>query len=73
MVLKMRGVPPKPTPRAADGVLVAPDDADDAVTKWYASIAVSTLVLDDRANARFGGADPAEWEWKYVGKIIRGE
>jgi hypothetical protein len=74
MLLKMRGVPPKPTPRNTDGMLVVwADDADDKVKDWYDGIAVTTQVLDERANARFVGEDPREWELKYVGKIIRGD
>jgi hypothetical protein len=74
MLLKMRGVPPKPTPRNTDGMLVVwADDADDKVKDWYNGIAVTTQVLDEKANARFVGEDPREWELKYVGKIIRGD
>jgi hypothetical protein len=74
MLLKMRGVPPKPTPRNTDGMLVVwADDADGKVKDWYDGIAVTTQVLDEKANARFVGEDPREWELKYVGKIIRGD
>jgi hypothetical protein len=74
MLLKMRGVPPKPTPQSPDGVLaVWSDDNDDKVREWYHGIAVTTQVLDERANARFVGEEPREWELKYVGKIIRGD
>lgn len=74
MLLKMRGVPPKPTPRNTDGMLVVwADDADDTVKDWYDGIAITTQVLDERANARFVGEDSREWELKYVGKIIRGD
>jgi hypothetical protein len=74
MLLKMRGVPPKPTPRNTDGMLVVwADDADDKVRDWYDGIAVTAQVLDEKANARFVGEDPREWEMKYVGKIIRGD
>lgn len=74
MLLKMRGVPPKPTPRNTDGMLVVwADDADEKVKIWYDGIAVTTQLLDERANARFVGEDAREWELKYVGKIIRGD
>jgi hypothetical protein len=74
MLLKMRGVPPKPIPRNTDGMLVVwADDADDKIKDWYDGIAVTTQVLDEKANARFMGEDPREWELKYVGKIIRGD
>jgi hypothetical protein len=74
MLLKMRGVPPKPTPRNTDGMLVVwADDADDKIKDWYDGIAVTTQVLDEKANARFVGEDPREWELKFVGKIIRGD
>jgi hypothetical protein len=74
MLLKMRGVPPKPLPRNPDGLLtVWSEDTEDKVRDWYNGIAVTTLVLDARANARFGGEGPEEWELKYVGKIIRGD
>ncbi|KAF1936555.1 hypothetical protein EJ02DRAFT_459433 [Clathrospora elynae] len=73
MLLKMRGVPPKPAPRSTDGTLaVWADDVDEKVRDWYDGIAVTAEMLDDRANARFEGEDPREWELKYVGKIIRG-
>ena len=74
MLLKMRGVPPKPTPRSPDGVLaVWSEDSDDKVREWYDGIAVTVQMLDDRANAPFVGEEPREWELKLVGKIIRGD
>jgi hypothetical protein len=74
MLLKMRGVPPKPTARNTDGMLVVwADDADEKVKDWYDGIAVTTQVLDERAKAKFIGEDSREWELKYVGKIIRGD
>jgi hypothetical protein len=72
MVLKMRGVAPKPTLREADGVLVC-NGPDDVVRIWYEGIGVSKQVLDQRASAGFVGVDGGEWEFKFVGKIIRGE
>jgi hypothetical protein len=74
MLLKMRGVPPKPIPRSTDGMLVMwGDDVDEKIREWYEGIAVTTQMLDERGNARFVGETPAEWELKYVGKIIRGD
>ncbi|KAI8941394.1 hypothetical protein NX059_002617 [Plenodomus lindquistii] len=74
MLLKMRGVPPKPTARTSDGVLaIWGDDVDDKVRDWYDGIAVTCAKLDEQANARFLGADSREWELKYVGKVIRGD
>jgi hypothetical protein len=74
MLLKMRGVPPKPLPRSPDGMLtVWSEDADDKVKEWYDGIAVTTQILDERAKARFGGGDAKEWELRYVGKIVRGD
>ena len=74
MLLKMRGVPPKPTPRSPDGVLaVWSEDSDDKVREWYDGIAVTAQMLDDRAHAPFVGEEPREWELKFVGKIIRGD
>ncbi|EMD91598.1 hypothetical protein COCHEDRAFT_1175693 [Bipolaris maydis C5] len=74
MLLKMRGVPPKVTSMNLDGTLtVWNEDADEKVREWYSGIAVTTLMLDERANARFVGDDPKEWELKFIGKIIRGD
>ncbi|KAF3043464.1 hypothetical protein E8E12_008985 [Didymella heteroderae] len=74
MLLKMRGVPPKPIPRSTDGMLVMwGDDVDEMIRDWYEGIAVTTQTLEERANAKFVGDDPAEWELKFVGKIIRGD
>ncbi|KAL5116726.1 hypothetical protein ACEQ8H_005338 [Pleosporales sp. CAS-2024a] len=74
MLLKMRGVPPKPAPRSADGVLaIGADDGDEKVRDWYDGIAVTAGMLDERAGARFSGEDAREWELKFVGKIIRGD
>ncbi|KAF2800855.1 hypothetical protein K505DRAFT_403714 [Melanomma pulvis-pyrius CBS 109.77] len=71
MLLKMRGVPPKPVARSADGMLVMwGDDVDEKVKEWYEGISVTASLLGERANARFVGKDPQEWELKYVGKII---
>jgi hypothetical protein len=74
MLLKMRGVPPKPTPRSSDGVLAMwGDDVDNKVQAWYEGIAVTAQMLDERAAARFVGVDAREWEMKFVGKILRGD
>jgi hypothetical protein len=74
MLLKMRGIPPKVTSMSPDGALtVWNEDADEKVREWYSSIAVTTQMLDERANARFIGKEPKEWELKFVGKIIRGD
>jgi hypothetical protein len=74
MLLKMRGVPPKPLPCSPAGMLtVWSEDADDKVKEWYDGIAVTTQMLDEQANARFEGEDAKEWELKYVGKIVRGD
>lgn len=74
MLLKMRGVPPKPSPRNSDGILLVwADDADENAKKWYEGIGVTMGLLEEKANAKFGGVDGAEWELKYVGKIIKGD
>ncbi|KAH6615011.1 hypothetical protein C7974DRAFT_57395 [Boeremia exigua] len=74
MLLKMRGVPPKPIPRSTDGMLVMwGDDVQESIREWYEGIAVTTQTLEEKANAKFVGEDPAEWELKFVGKIIRGD
>ena len=71
MLLKMRGVPPKPVARNADGMLVMyGDNVDEKVREWYEGINVTTHTLDERSNATFLGKDPQEWELKYMGKII---
>ncbi|KAF2706689.1 hypothetical protein K504DRAFT_470750 [Pleomassaria siparia CBS 279.74] len=73
MLLKMRGVPPKPIART-DGMLVMwGDDVDEKVREWYDGIELSTHLLDDRSNAKFVGKDSKEWELKFVGKIIGGK
>jgi hypothetical protein len=72
MLLKMRGVPPKPIARPTDGMLVMwGDDVDERVREWYDGIAVTMDQLTERAGARFLGEDPREWELKFVGKIVR--
>ncbi|OSS49975.1 hypothetical protein B5807_06171 [Epicoccum nigrum] len=74
MLLKMRGVPPKPIPRSTDGMLVMwGDDVQETIREWYEGIGVTTAVLEERAGAKFEGEDPREWELKFVGKIIRGD
>jgi hypothetical protein len=73
MLLKMRGVPPKPVPRSSDGMLVVyGDEVDDKVREWYEGIAVTNELLADRSNARYMGNDSSEWELKFVGKILGG-
>ncbi|PSN72866.1 hypothetical protein BS50DRAFT_568475 [Corynespora cassiicola Philippines] len=73
MLLKMRGVPPKPMARSGDGMLVMwGDDVDDKIREWYDGIAVTGEGLSDLRNARFVGEEPGEWELKFVGKIIAG-
>ncbi|KAF2272559.1 uncharacterized protein EI97DRAFT_470274 [Westerdykella ornata] len=82
MLLKMRGVPPKPVARFwdndgdGDGMLVIrPDDvdADDRAREWYEGIGVTVWRLQEAAQARFEGVDAKEWQLKFVGKILRGE
>jgi hypothetical protein len=75
MLLKMRGVPPKPSPRGPHGVLVVwtEDGADEKVREWYEGIGVTGRMLDGRRDARFEGKHAGEWECRFVGKIIRGD
>ena len=71
MLLKMRGVPPKPVARSTDGQLVIwSEDVDERVREWYDGIAVTVAGLAERGNARFEGLDPQEWEGKFWGKIV---
>ena len=73
MLLKMRGVPPKPEVRPIDGVLaIYGDGGDDKVREWYEGIGVTSDLLARQRDARFTGMDPKEWELKYVGKVISG-
>ncbi|KAJ4296652.1 hypothetical protein N0V90_006700 [Kalmusia sp. IMI 367209] len=73
MLLKMRGVPPKPQPRSTDGMLVMwGDDIDDRVRGWYEGINITNELLAEKRDAQFVGEDPKEWELKHVGKIISG-
>ncbi|KAJ4354452.1 uncharacterized protein N0V89_006189 [Didymosphaeria variabile] len=73
MLLKMRGVPPRPEARPTDGVLtIYGVGGDDKVREWYESIDITSELLAERRDARFEGVDPKEWELKYVGKIISG-
>ncbi|KAF2266943.1 hypothetical protein CC78DRAFT_491385 [Lojkania enalia] len=73
MLLKMRGVPPKPIARGEDGMLVMwGDDTDLNIREWYEGIAVTEKDLAERREAGFKGEDPSEWELKFGGKIIRG-
>jgi hypothetical protein len=73
MLLKMRGVPPKPVARSSDGMLVMwGEEVDSNVRDWYDGIAVTLGGLEERSHAHFVGEDSKEWELKYVGKIIGG-
>ena len=73
MLLKMRGVPPKPETRATDGVLsISGEGGNEKVREWYEGIGITNELLVGRRDARFTGVDPKEWELKYVGKIISG-
>ena len=71
MLLKMRGVPPRPVARSTDGLLIMwGEDVDEKVRAWYEGINVTTHILVERSNTRFTGENSREWELKYVGKII---
>jgi hypothetical protein len=73
MLLKMRGVPPKPMPRASDGMLLVwGDSADDKVREWYEGIGITVQELQRRREARFEGREPAEWEGVFWSKIVGG-
>jgi len=71
MLLKMRNVPPKPVARETDGMLVIVGDAvDPRIRDWYEGIQMTVAGLAERAEAKFVGEDPKEWEGKYWSKII---
>jgi len=87
MLLKMRGVPPKPGPRPEDGVLVLWDeDADPRAKSWFESVGVTQAMLRERERPGFSGFDggkaegdkggmglgPREWELRYVRKVLEG-
>lgn len=73
MLLKMRGVPPKPVARSTDGMLVMwGEEVDEKVREWYDGIAVTSDTLAERSNAGFAGETSREWELKFAGKIIGG-
>lgn len=73
MLLKMRGVPPKPEQRPTDGILaILGEGGDEKVREWYEGINATNELLAERRDAQFTGVDPKEWELKYMGKIISG-
>ncbi|KAF2761944.1 hypothetical protein EJ05DRAFT_496831 [Pseudovirgaria hyperparasitica] len=71
MLLRMRGVPPKPAVRQSDGVIIpVGEHVDDAVRDWFNRVSLGAAWLEERPNARFIGETPIEWEGKYWCKVI---
>ncbi|KAB8069081.1 hypothetical protein BDV29DRAFT_58408 [Aspergillus leporis] len=70
MLLKMRSLPPKATPRPENGILKAVDGSDANAARWFDMIKVSPLFLEQRQAAVFDPNDSRSFDLRYGAKLL---
>ncbi|KAF9889199.1 hypothetical protein FE257_007512 [Aspergillus nanangensis] len=70
MLLKMRSLPPKATPRPEDGVLKAVEGSDENAARWFDMIKVTPMFLEQRQAAAFDPSDSRSLDLKYGAKLL---
>ncbi|PKY07578.1 hypothetical protein P168DRAFT_231404 [Aspergillus campestris IBT 28561] len=70
MLLKMRSLPPKATPRPDTGVLKAVDLSDENAARWFDMIKVTPQYLEQRQNADFDPNDSRSLDLRYGAKLL---
>ncbi|RAK95798.1 uncharacterized protein BO80DRAFT_248985 [Aspergillus ibericus CBS 121593] len=70
MLLKMRSLPPKATPRPDTGILKAVDGSDENATRWFDMIKVTPLFLEQRQATVFDPSDSRSLDLRYGAKLL---
>ncbi|KAK2761572.1 hypothetical protein FQN54_001400 [Arachnomyces sp. PD_36] len=70
MLLKMRGLPPKTSPRPDNSVLRAVEGSEEAACNWFETIGITTQVLEQCQVAGFDPNNSRSFELKYCAKIL---
>ena len=71
MLLKMRNLPPKTSPRPDNGVLNTVEGSDIDATKWFETINIRQSFLDERQAAEFNASDSRSLDGKYWARILQ--
>ncbi|RAL11446.1 uncharacterized protein BO97DRAFT_470928 [Aspergillus homomorphus CBS 101889] len=70
MLLKMRSLPPKATPRPDTGILKAVDGSDENAARWFDMIKITSLFLEQRQTTVFDPADSRSLDLRYGAKLL---
>ncbi|KAL4893958.1 hypothetical protein BDV59DRAFT_176536 [Aspergillus ambiguus] len=70
MLLKMRSLPPKATPRPEDGVLKAVEGSDENAARWFDMIKITPAFLEERQAAVYDGSDSRSLDLRYGAKLL---
>nr|XP_001392358.2 Zn(II)2Cys6 transcription factor [Aspergillus niger CBS 513.88] len=70
MLLKMRSLPPKATPRPDTGILKAVDGSDENAARWFDMIKVTPLFLEQRQATVFDPTDSRSLDLRYGAKLL---
>ncbi|BCR86836.1 uncharacterized protein ACHE_30823S [Aspergillus chevalieri] len=70
MLLKMRSLPPKATPRPDTGFLKAVDGSDENAARWFEMVQVSPIYLEQRQAAMFDPNDSRSFDLRYGAKLL---
>ncbi|OOG01044.1 hypothetical protein ASPCADRAFT_202903 [Aspergillus carbonarius ITEM 5010] len=70
MLLKMRSLPPKATPRPDTGILKAVDGSDENAARWFDMIKVTPLFLEQRQATVFDPSDSRSLDLRYGAKLL---
>ncbi|PYH88686.1 hypothetical protein BO71DRAFT_128881 [Aspergillus ellipticus CBS 707.79] len=70
MLLKMRSLPPKATPRPDTGILKAVDGSDENAVRWFDMIKITPLFLEQRQATNFDPSDSRSLDLRYGAKLL---
>ncbi|KAA8652075.1 hypothetical protein EYZ11_005554 [Aspergillus tanneri] len=70
MLLKMRSLPPKASPRPDNGVLKAVDGSDENASRWFDMIKITPLFLEQRQATVFDPNDSRSLDLQYGAKLL---
>ncbi|TQB72645.1 hypothetical protein MPDQ_006688 [Monascus purpureus] len=71
MLLKMRSLPPKASPRPDTGILKAIDGSDENAARWFDTLQVTSEFLQLRQSAVFDPSDSRSLDLRYGAKLIQ--
>jgi hypothetical protein len=71
MLLRVRTLIPRTSYRPDDGILrTIETDSDETATKWFESVGITKLFLEQRLAAEFDPADSRSLDGKYFAKVL---